>query len=576
MNFSKENTNNKTFLSYQNNKIILNDNLDKETHIFKYLWQLRHNNENFSYEFFKYFNNMEIPNLKESILLTAHMILNNKKIGIIGDYDVDGTTATSILIKYFQHVSTYIKFDYTYHIPNRFTEGYGPSLYSVNLLHEKNVNLIITVDSGSTAYKEIDLANELHIKSIVLDHHLIQSEVPKATHFVNCQNSENFKYLCGGGLAFVFIYELNKYIKNLIKDYKDFDFKNVFDLVAISTICDFVPLVELNRTFVYYGMKLINYKYLNTPQNLNPGIHMILEYAFYNFNKNTYISSVDVGFAIGPYINVAGRLEDANMIVEFLTNNNKEELEILFFKLQKLWQNRKKIQEEILLSISVYKNCKEEDQFIYVHNENIHEGIMGIIAAKLKDQYNKPSIVINILDEDCKGSIRSISPFNAGEIIEMALNKNILIKGGGHEAAGGFSLKKHKLENFYELIKDYTQHMEINNFKEHYIDHVLSIDGLDKEFYENLQKIGPFGVNNRDFLFLFPCLIIKNIYTFATKHMSFTFTNITNTKTIKGMWFFTPEIIKEKLKINHIVNVIGHIKYINNKIEIYLVDVFID
>ena len=153
MNFSKENTNNKTFLSYQNNKIILNDNLEKETHIFKYLWQLRHNNENFSYEFFKYFNNMEIPNLKESILLTAHMILNNKKIGIIGDYDVDGTTATSILIKYFQHVSTYIKFDYTYHIPNRFTEGYGPSLYSVNLLHEKNVNLIITVDSGSTAYK---------------------------------------------------------------------------------------------------------------------------------------------------------------------------------------------------------------------------------------------------------------------------------------------------------------------------------------------------------------------------------------------------------------------------------------
>ena len=118
--------------------------------------------------------------------------------------------------------------------------------------------------------------------------------------------------------------------------------------------------------------------------------------------------------------------------------------------------------------------------------------------------------------------------------------------------------------------------MEINNFKEHYIDHVLSIDGLDKEFYENLQKIGPFGVNNRDFLFLFPCLIIKNIYTFATKHMSITFTNITNTKTIKGMWFFTPEIIKEKLKINHIVNVIGHIKYINNKIEIYLVDVFID
>lgn len=569
--------NNKIFLSYQNNKIIITNNNEKEQDLFKYLYKLRYDNENFSkYEFFKYFNNIleEIPNLKEGISLTANMILNNKNIGIIGDYDVDGTTSTSILVKYFQYLQSYIKFNYYYHIPNRFTEGYGPSLFSVNLLYEKNVNLIITVDSGTTSYKEIDLANSLNIKSIILDHHLIQCEIPNATHFINCQNSENFKYLCGGGLAFVFIYELNKYMKTIIKDYKDFDFKNVFDLVAISTICDFVPLVALNRTFVYYGMKLINYKYLNNPKYLNAGIHMILEYSYYNFNKNTYISSVDVGFSIGPYINVAGRLEDANMIVEFLTNNNMEELTILFFKLQKLWQNRKEIQEHILTSINnkIYK----EDNFIYVYNENIHEGIMGIIASKLKEKHNKPSIVININGEDCKGSIRSIKPFNAGEIIEIGLKKNILIKGGGHEAAGGFSLKKQHLNDFYELIKFNTKNMEINNFKEYYIDHILSIDNLTQEFYENLEKIGPFGVGNKEFLFLFPCLTIKNINYFANKHMNIIFTNITLTKYIKGIWFFTPEIIKEKLKVNHIINVVGHIKYINNKIEIYMVDILID
>jgi single-stranded-DNA-specific exonuclease len=578
MNFPQENSKNKTILSCQNNKIILLDGLnekEKEIDLFKYLLELRHKDNNLKYEFFKYFDNIanEIPHLQEAVILAGNMILNKKTIGIIGDYDVDGTTATSMFVKYFQHVKKYMDFNYTYHIPNRFTEGYGPSLYSVNLLHNKNVNLIITVDSGTTSYKEIHLANELNIKSIILDHHLIQTEIPEATHFVNCQNSEKFQYLCGGGLAFVFIYELNKHMKNILKNYQDFDFKNIFDLVAISTICDFVPLIELNRTFVYYGMKLINYKYLNTISYLNPGIHMILEYAFYNFNKNTYISSVDVGFAIGPYINVAGRLEDANMIVEFLTNNNKEELEILFFKLQKLWQDRKKIQGDIIANIDISKTCKIEDKFVYVYNENIHEGIMGIIAAKLKDQHNKPSIVINILEEDCKGSIRSVKPFNAGEIIEIGLKENILIKGGGHEAAGGFSLKKNKLKEFYELIKDYTQHMSINNYKEYYIDHILQIDDLNKEFYENLQKIGPFGVNNKDFLFLFPYLVIKNIYTFSMKHMSFTFTNITNTKNIKGIWFFTPDIIKEKLKVNHIVNIVGNIKYINDKIEIYLVDI---
>lgn len=576
-------SNKKDFLSIQNNKIILPDPIDekeKEIDIYEYLFKTRFDNsDTIKYEFFKYFKNIlnDIPNLKDAIHLTAEIIEHQGIIGLIGDYDVDGTSATSILIKFFQHVNKYKSFSYEHHIPNRFSEGYGPSLFSVNLLHKKNVNLIITLDSGSTSYKEIELANDLKIKTIVLDHHLIQSQIPNCTCFVNVQYSENFKYLCGGGLAFVFIYELNQYLlKKLPGIYESFDLKKVFDLVAISTICDFVPLIELNRTLVYYGMKIINYKYLNEPNNLNKGLHMILEYAFYNFNKNTNISSVDIGFIIGPYLNVAGRLEDANQIVDFLTNEDQSQLELLFFNLQTLWNQRKKIQEDTLLSIDVFKNCKEEDKFIYVWGQ-IHEGIMGIISAKLKDKYNKPAIVISVIDEEmCKGSIRSISPFNAGELIEKGLEAGYLIKGGGHEAAGGFSLLKTNLDKFYRLCSVYMENIEIKNYKEYYIDHLLSIQQLDQDFYNKLQKIGPFGVGNKEFLFLFPFLVIEKIYLFANKHLNLTLLNITTKSYIKAVWFFPLERVIELLTIKQIVHLVGYLKFINNKIEIYLVDIILN
>ena len=563
------------YTSIQNHKIILRPSqFNHKENLLESLALLRHGHMNFQkFPLQIYFTHIyeKIPNLLSAVELATEMILNQKTIGIIGDYDVDGTVATTILVKFFNYLKIYFNFNYVYHIPNRFSEGYGPSIFAINRLNKEGVNLIITVDSGSTSYKELDLANDMSIKSIVLDHHMVQKEIPKATCFVNCQNSEEFKYLCGSGLAFVFALQLQKNLQTK-QTFPPFNFTEILDLVAVATVCDFVPLIGLNRSIVHHGLKILNHQYLQTTNKLNPALHMILQYSMFHYNKNTYISSTDLGFSIGPYLNVAGRLDDANIIIRFLISENQKDLEVYFFQLQNWWVQRKKIQEEILNTIQI----NEVDKFILVCNENIHEGIMGIIAAKLKDKYNKPAIVIAINGEEAKGSIRGIPPFNSGLLVESAITANILIKGGGHGAAAGFSIKTNRMGDFYNFIKNNMESIHIPQEKEILVDTILSLEGLNREFYDELQKIGPFGIHNEDYIFLFPYLQIKSLYIMSGKHLSLQLSNITNTSIIKALWFFTPSIALETLLVNHIIHVVATIKYINKKIELYIIDIIID
>jgi single-stranded-DNA-specific exonuclease len=558
-------------ISLKNNKILLKEEISTIDDLFEYLWKKKYKNIDFmQHDITTYLENInnQIPQFEEAIKLATKMILDGNTIGIIGDYDVDGTIATSILVKFFNHINNFIQFNYIYHIPNRFTEGYGPSIFAVEQFQIKEVNLIITVDSGSTAYNEIHLANTFNIKSIILDHHMIQENVPEATCFVNNQNSENFKYLCGSGLAFVFAIQLQKALRQIII-FPAFDFKTIIDLVAIATVCDFVPLINLNRDIVHYGLKLLNYKFFNKPNKITPAIHIILQYSMYNYNKNTYISATDLGFSIGPYLNVAGRLKDANMIVEFLVCEDPQKLELYFFELQNLWLERKKIQKEILDNIII----DESEKFILLADRKIHEGIMGIIASQIKEKFYKPTIIIALNDKEGKGSIRSISPFDAGKLIELALEKNILIKGGGHAMAGGFSIYTHNLEIFKNFIQNYMTTIFVESQKEIIIDSVLSLQGLNKDFFDKIQHIGPFGVNNEEFVFFFPFLVIKNLFIINTQHISFTMTNITKTIYIKTIWFFVPIQAIEQLSINDIVHIVAYIKYINDKINLYIIDI---
>lgn len=529
--------------------------------------------------------NEDIPNFASAVCLLTQAIISGKKIGIIGDYDVDGTVGTSIITLFFNWLNAtgIFKFAHIYHIPNRFKEGYGPSVIAIERFINEKVNLIITVDSGTTANKEIQLAKDGGMDTIILDHHLIQNETPEATCFVNCQNSNNFKNLSGGGLAFLFLICLQKNLKSLYKDMPNFDFTDFVDLAALSTVCDFVSFDGINKLLVEFGLKKFNWQYNSniSSNKLNKAIHIILQYSMYHYNSSTHIRAADLGFAIGPYLNAAGRMLDGNLVVQFLTTVDTSSLEDIFFQLQSLWQERRKLQDEIIFNLE--KNYVNNKSFVLLYGEDIHEGIMGIIAAQFKEKYNKPAIVIafNRMDDNHNGqcigkaSIRSVGSFNAGEFIELALKRDILIKGGGHHMAGGFVIKKENIPKLEEFLSTYMTH-QVNEEKKINVHLILPINNLDKEFYDLLHTLGPFGIDHEEPVLLFPNLVIKSIYLIGGKHLSFRLSDITERYYLKAIWFSLKKELIEKLIVGLVFTVIGNIKMVNGKIEIYIIDAIIE
>lgn len=552
-----------------NKKLIkIKDSNENEDNLIKFLKNLRPNSkENNKIKFYLENISFDLLNFSSGINLLCESILNEEKIAILGDYDVDGTISTSLFVIYFKYLKNFFNFSYIYHIPNRFKEGYGLSKFIINKFIEEKVNLIITVDNGTTAYEEILLAKNHKIKTLILDHHRINEKIPPATCFINSQNSKNYNYLCGGGLVFVFLIEFQK---ELLKK-KFFPKKNFYDLIelaAIATICDFVPLKNLNRLIVKEGIKKINFLFYKKENKLNMSIYNILYYNFYHFNENSYISTSDIAYIIGPFLNAAGRIEDGNLIVEFLISNEKKNIEIIFLKIQQLLFERKKIQESILNS---FQEKDIYEKHIFFFNKNIHEGVMGIIAAKLKEKYYKTTFVITQNEEICKGSIRSVFPFNAGIFIEKAIENNLLIKGGGHEMAGGFSLYEHEIKNFENFTLNYMNHISYKMEETIFVDSVLCLSDLKKDFFFSLKEIGPFGIDNEEYIFMFPYLEIKNIFILKNKHVSITFSSIKNIS-IKGIWFFVEENIFKLLEKQKFFSVIGTLKYVSNNLEIHIID----
>lgn len=560
--------------SITGNNIILPD-INEEININNYIVSLRPSSEE-KKSFSQYIDELysDIPNFGEGVDLLLNYIKDGKKIAIIGDYDVDGTIGTSIFVMYFKFLleSNLFNFTYIYHIPNRFLEGYGPSISTIERFASENVDLIITVDSGTTAVKEVALAKAKNIKTIVLDHHMIQEEVPEADALINCQLSDNFKYLSGGGLGLVFLIHLQKKIKELMPSINAFNFNDFMDLVSLSTVCDYVPLTGINRLFVNYGLAKFNHKYNNKKENLNKAVSVILQYTMYYYNEKTHVRAMDLGFLVGPYLNVAGRMSDGNLIVQFLTETSKEALEDKFFNLQSLWQDRRRIQDNIIENL----NIDDSKPYICVHGEEIHEGIMGIIAAQLKEKYYKPTIIISLNGNIGKGSIRSVAPFDAGVLIEEALQENILTKGGGHKMAGGFVIPTNKIDDFYKYIEDYMTNVPVSQVKEIVVDLVVSLKELDRNFYNQIHALGPYGVDYPELNFLFPYLIIKNIFIIANKHLNLRLGNFSNTKSIKAMWFFAPESLLQILKVDMVISVVGNIKMSNGYIEIYILDIIVN
>ena len=435
-----------------------------------------------------------------SILLNS--IKNNENICILGDYDVDGACATSLLVRYFNHINQ----KHFFYIPDRVNDGYGASKRIFQKLILKKPKLVIMVDCGSTSNEAIDYLNENNIKSIIIDHHEINNPYPKSDVVINPKKKlldKEKTFLCATALTYFFIDILIRKTKS------NFKLSDFLIYVLLATICDVMPLRKIN--------KIIS---LNTIDNFNLKKNSALSFILDQFNIKKKITVDDLGFLIGPIINAGGRLNYSKYGVELLSSDDYEIIKDRSLKLINLNNKRKKIEQNILNEINFEKIKNENKEVIIYYKNNLNEGLIGIIASRLKEYFNKPSIVITNSRNILKASARSTSTYNIGHLIRLLIEKKIIDNGGGHNMAAGFTLKKNNINLLDDFIqKDYLKKNSKLNKTSKY-DGELSISAINLKFMKELNRLKPFGNFNH-----LPSFLIKNVKIIKTdiinyKHVS--------------------------------------------------------
>ena len=485
---------------------------------------------------------LENEDFKRSSELVVNAIKNKENICILGDYDVDGSAATSLFIRFFE----YIKHPFFYYIPDREKDGYGASKKLFEKLILKKPKLIIMVDCGSTSNAAIEFLNENNVKSLVIDHHEMNNPFPKANMIINPKKDNGYikyDYLCATTLVYFFIDLLSQKIKSKIK------ISDYLIYVLLATVCDVMPIRKLNRLIALTALK-----------NFDINKNIALNEIFSLNNKKNTLNISDLGYLIGPILNSGGRLGKSNFASELLSSNNLEVVNIKSNELINLNNKRKEIEKLVINEIDFQKIENDNKDVIIYYNPNINEGLIGIIAARLKDFFNKPSIVITNSNEKLKGSARSTYNYNIGQVIKNLLQQEIITGGGGHNMAAGFTLTKNKLENFENFISNDFSKSMISNDKIFSYDAEISSIAFNENFYKDIQKLEPFGVGNPNPTFLLRDLKIIKITKVDNRYISLIFKSRIGFS-IKSIYFnsLNSKISKYLLNYKNNLNVLGQI-----------------
>jgi single-stranded-DNA-specific exonuclease len=440
-------------------------------------------------------NPFELSGVDEAVEHVISAIHTKKKITIFADYDVDGATSAATLKRFFREVGV----DANIYIPDRVLEGYGPNSQALLNLKKSGTDLVITLDCGTVAFKPLEDAAAVGLDIIVIDHHLGVLEKPKSIAVINPNLlDEKFphKNLCAAGVTFLFAVAVNKKLRdeNFYASRKEPNLLNLLDLVALGTVCDVMSLTGLNRAFVAAGLKV-----LKSRKNL--GLRAICDAAGLDEEPSAY----HLGFVIGPRINAGGRVGKSDLGARILSSEDEEETKAIAAQLEELNKQRKEIEiqvlDEAVKSLESGSNgFSKNDPIIFAVSKNWHQGVIGIVASRLKDLYNKPTAVIAIDDEGKKGkaSCRSISGIDFGGEILKARFADLLIEGGGHAMAGGFSILPEKINELHQFFcKNLSEKVaEITLQRTAEFDIALDLPQVNIELLKELAKLEPFGVGN--------------------------------------------------------------------------------
>ena len=436
------------------------------------------------------------PYLMQDMDKAVERVLKNIKSGkpimVFGDYDVDGTTGAAALYLAFQKFGA----DVTYYIPDREKEGYGLSYHGIEVAKDIGIDLIITCDCGINAFVQVDFANEQNIDLIITDHHTTDTELPKAHAILNPKREDceyPFKGLCGGGVAFKLITAVGNELNIPLTDYEE-----IIPLITLGIAADVVPIKDENRVLVHHGLNIL--------KNLEkPGLKTLLELA----GLKGHVSVRQLVFSIAPRINAAGRLGDANRAVELLVTDDQDKARLLAKELDNENKRRQMIQQavvdEALLKVNAEADLKNENALVLA-NAGWHPGVVGIVASKIKEEFNRPTIIIALENGSGKGSARSVAGFDLYEALTAC--KTHLDGYGGHPMAAGLTLSNQKLEDFKKAFIDFAnERLTKENLQATLtLDSEMALQDITPRFMEFLDKLSPYGPGN-----MRPKFAIRNV-----------------------------------------------------------------
>lgn len=410
-------------------------------------------------------------------------IAKEEAILIYGDYDVDGVCSVSMMHDFLElHHPNLL-----YYIPDRYTEGYGISMEGIHFASENEVSLIIAIDCGIRAVAQAAMATTLGIDLIICDHHLPAETLPDALAILNTQQSDcnyPFPSLCGCGVAFKLAQALC-----ISNEWPDEQYLELLDIVAIATACDIVPLLGENRILVFAGLQQIK-------QTKRAGLEALLHIS----QRGNPLTVSDLVFGLGPMINAAGRLGDAKESVLLLLSKNEEEANAQAAYLHQQNENRKAIDQQTLQeAIALLEKENENSKSIVLFQSNWHKGIVGIVASRLVERFQKPAIVLAESAGAAVGSARSIAGFDINNLIGQC--EELLTTFGGHKYAAGLTLP---VDNIAPFKKKIEQLLEVEDMPLPHVKYAfeLPLEKIDFDFYERLQQFAPFGPGNRNPVFI--------------------------------------------------------------------------
>ncbi len=471
----------------------------------------------------------------------ARAIMKGDKIGILADFDVDGATSTGILTRFLRSAG---QADVPLYIPDRLSEGYGPNNKAFEWLADQSCSIVLIADSGTTAFGPVEHAASLGLETIILDHHECDATFPVATHLVNPKRPDctsGYTMLAACGVSFLFCVAVNRALREagFYQGRQEPDLRSMLDLVALGTVCDMVPVTGPNRLFVKAG-------FAKMASRANAGIDALLK-----VGKITDVpDSSHAGFVLGPRINAGSRVHQSDLGAKLLSTDDADEALRLAWLLDDCNTKRRAMQKDMVAHAAARISAfgYDNDPVIVLDDPEWHPGLVGLVAGDMKERFGKPTCIIGYADGDTgregRGSGRSIPGINIAESFIAARNEGILIKGGGHAMAGGFTVAPERIGEFREFMKKYigARAQSLPAHPEANIDAIMNVRGLTIDLARIVHgAMAPYGSGHVEPAFVLTDVLVMHADVVGTSHVRCTLRDRDGGPTVKAVAFRATE-----------------------------------